>query len=514
MQHRVEKTGADGPSSASRLGARRRPGRGSKVTVPLPLASGQAVLRRGPRPRELLIELRAPAHRVLWRQPLEPPLPRVDLSRVRLALEGDRLLVRWKQAGRWTVLAVSLPPLRTARSPAAPAPVALRRIGCNPILAPRATHDWEALAVFNAAALDIEGEVHLIYRAIGRSGRSVFGHAASRDGRQFHERSEHPVYCDDGHAPCEEGEGAAPRLGEATYRSGASHVGCEDPRLSRLGDRVYMTYTRFDGRQPPGVAMTSIPVSDFAARRWNWSPPVMLSAPAEAHKNWVLFPEPVAGRFALLHGISPGIMLAARASMTFEDGEFIESHYAPTGRPGSWDSRVRGAGPPPIRTDAGWLLLYHAMDRADPDRYKLGAMLLDLHDPTRVLGRLSHPLLAPDAEYENAGLKWGVVYACGAVVIDGELHVYYGGADTVVCVASISLKVLLQQLLPAPALDDPSNPRRRHAPASARRAQPLADAPAGRVVGNDGGLQSLRGSPRRRLGHALPGRVGRARGGG
>ena len=445
MQHRVEEPGAVGPSSASRPVGRGRPRRGARVTVPLPqpLARGQAVLRRGPGARDLQVELRAPAHRVLWRQPLAPPRGRVDLWRVRLALEDDRLLVRWKRPGRWTVRAVSLPPLAAARPPTLPAPVVLRRNGCNPILAPRATHDWEALAVFNAAALDLEGEVHLIYRAIGRSGRSVFGHAASRDGRQFDERSEHPVFCDDGPPSFGGAEGAEPRPGEAAYRSGASHIGCEDPRLARLGDRVYMTYTRFDGRQPPGVAMTSIPVSDFAARRWNWSPPVMLSAPAEPHKNWVLFPEPVAGRFALLHGISPGIKLAARASLTFEDGDFIESHYAPTGRPGAWDSRVRGAGPPPIRTDAGWLLLYHAMDRADPDRYKLGAMLLDLHDPTRILGRLSHPLLAPDAEYENTGLKWGVVYACGAVVLGGDLHVYYGGADTVVCAASVPLRALL-----------------------------------------------------------------------
>ena len=107
---------------------------------------------------------------------------------------------------------------------------------------------------------------------------------------------------------------------------------------------------------------------------------------------------------------------------------------------------MRGVGPPPLKTKYGWLVLYHAMDRQDPDRYKIGAMLLDLNDPSKIIHRSSSPLLEPDATYENEGFKAGVVYTCGAVIIDDLLYVYYGGADTVICAAFIKLEQLLEQL--------------------------------------------------------------------
>ena len=113
---------------------------------------------------------------------------------------------------------------------------------------------------------------------------------------------------------------------------------------------------------------------------------------------------------------------------------------------GAWDTWIRGAGPPPLKTKDGWLLLYHAMDVRDPNRYKLGAMLLDLNDPTKVLYRSRTPILEPDVYYENQGFKAGVVYSCGAVVKDGELYVYYGGADSVTCVAMANLDTFLDEL--------------------------------------------------------------------
>ena len=93
-----------------------------------------------------------------------------------------------------------------------------------------------------------------------------------------------------------------------------------------------------------------------------------------------------------------------------------------------------------MKTRLGWLLFYHAMDMHDPNRYKLGAMILDAEDPTKILYRSKVPVLEPDAYYENQGFKSGVVYSCGAVVKDDELFVYYGGADSVVCVAVANLE--------------------------------------------------------------------------
>jgi predicted GH43/DUF377 family glycosyl hydrolase len=107
---------------------------------------------------------------------------------------------------------------------------------------------------------------------------------------------------------------------------------------------------------------------------------------------------------------------------------------------------MRGVGPTPIKTKLGWLVLYHAMEESDPNRYKLFAMILDSKNPAKIIYRSKNPILEPDLHYENEGYKWGVIYSCGAVVKDGELLVYYGGADKVSCVASISLSELMEDL--------------------------------------------------------------------
>lgn len=337
----------------------------------------------------------------------------------------------------------SVSPLARTGKLALPARVRLQRCELNPILMPRAQVEWEALAVFNAAAMAIDDRVHLIYRAIGWDGSSVFGHASTRDGVQIDEQSDEPVYTDESTLAGYVGSNVDCAF---DYRSGPSHYGCEDPRLSRVDERIYMTYTAFDGAHPPGVALTSIAVSDFVARRWNWRKPVLISPLHQAHKNWVIFPERIGGKLALLHGISPHVQIEYLDTLDLDGENPIESRFAPSGDPQRWDNRIRGVGPPPLKTSAGWLLIYHAMDQRDPGRYKLGVMLLDLADPTRILARLPYPLLEPDARYENEGFKQGVVYACGAALVGDSLQVYYGGADTVVCVASVPLARLLGEL--------------------------------------------------------------------
>jgi len=112
----------------------------------------------------------------------------------------------------------------------------------------------------------------------------------------------------------------------------------------------------------------------------------------------------------------------------------------------SWDSLKVAAGPPPIKTKEGWLFIYHAIDEKDDIRYKIGAMLLDIKEPTRVLARTKMPILEPLADYENEGLKYGVVYPCGAVVISDRLFVYYGGADMVTCVATAKMSEFMTHL--------------------------------------------------------------------
>ena len=92
-------------------------------------------------------------------------------------------------------------------------------------------------------------------------------------------------------------------------------------------------------------------------------------------------------------------------------------------------------------------MFYHAIDQSDPGKYKLGAMLLDLNDPTKILRRSENPILEPDELYENEGFKQGVVYSCGAVIMNGKILVYYGGADKVVCAASTDLDKFINDLM-------------------------------------------------------------------
>src|SRR3990167_8792913 len=178
-------------------------------------------------------------------------------------------------------------------------------------------------------------------------------------------------------------------------------------------------------------------------QKWRWKEPIRISPPHQMHKNWVIFPEKIKGQYALLHSLTPKI--AIHYCDNLEDGTLcVDSYYHSNVGSTTWDNWVRGVGPPPIKTVDGWLVLYHAMDTHDPNKYKIGAMLLDLADPTKVRFRSAYPILEPCLRYEMEGGKAGVVYSCGAAVMDDDtLFVYYGAGDTVLCVAHVNLTDLL-----------------------------------------------------------------------
>jgi predicted GH43/DUF377 family glycosyl hydrolase len=320
-------------------------------------------------------------------------------------------------------------------------PSQLKKHPANPILKPNPSNDWEYDATFNPAALLLENKVHLLYRAIGANGLSVFGYASSNDGFKIEERMETPAFSAM-KMPKKMKDGMKPYL---SYASGGSWIGCEDPRITLIGNRIYMTYISFDGYTPPGVALTSISVKDFLKKNWKWKKPVLISRRGEIQKNWVLFPEKINGKYAILHSITPQISVEYIDDLHGKGLE-IRSDKKPGKDEHRWDNMVRGAGAPPIRTDYGWLVLYHAMDKRDPDRYKVGAMILDYNDPTKILHRATHPILEPNEAYENHGAKAGVVYVCGAVIKGETLFVYYGGADSVVCVATADINDFLKDV--------------------------------------------------------------------
>ena len=319
----------------------------------------------------------------------------------------------------------------------------LERASKNPVLKPKSGHSWESQSTFNAAAISLEGKVHLLYRAIGEKGNSVLGYAASKEGVSIDERLDRPVYLP--REPHELRKENSPTV-VYEFMSGGGYGGCEDPRLTRFDDKIYMIYTAFNGCNPPAVALTSISVKDFLAKKWKWASPILISRPGEIHKNWVIFPKKINGKYAVLHSISPKIQIDYFDDLEFNNYTPIKSFHSFGSRENCWDNMVRGAGPPPIETKDGWLVIYHAMSNKDSHKYKLGAMILDYDDPTKIVYRSSCPILEPDAKYENEGFKPGIVYACGAAVIGDRLFVYYGGADTVTCVASADLNQFLDKL--------------------------------------------------------------------
>ncbi|MDE2030760.1 MAG: hypothetical protein KGI58_00670 [Patescibacteria group bacterium] len=315
----------------------------------------------------------------------------------------------------------------------------LKKHSNNPIIKP-SYYQWESKATFNPSAFEANGKVYILYRAVGDNDLSVLGYASSYDGLNIEDRPTYAVY---------QRKNEIENFGlSIDYISGGGgNGGCEDPRLTRIGDTIYMLYTAFDGWSSVRIALTSIKLDDFKKKKWNWEKPILLSPPGEIQKSWVLFPEKINGKFAILHSISPQILIDYIDDWNdFRNNKFIESISHEDRERNVLETGIRGVGPSPIKTKLGWLVLYHAIEKNDPGRYKLFALVLDYKNPKNVIYRSAYPILEPEKAYENEGLKWGVIYSCGAVVKDGTLFVYYGGSDQFVCVASIELDKLLDSL--------------------------------------------------------------------
>jgi len=310
----------------------------------------------------------------------------------------------------------------------------------NPILKPIAENHWESKAVFNPTAVYDEGEVHLIYRAVGNTDMSVLGYAKSKDGLNFNKRLNYPIYISS------KKPGIFVAGQKSDYTSGPGCGGCEDPRITKIKDRFYLTYVAYDGSNPPRVALTSIKADDFLAHRFNWEKSVLISKPGFVDKNACILPEKVNNKYVIFHRIFPDILVDYVDSLNFDGKTWLKGEHHIKPREDCWDSRKVGVGPTPIKTKDGWLAIYHAVDDKDDSKYKMGAMLLDLNNPAKVLYRSNSPILEPTKNYENEGFKYGVAYPCGAVVIKDKLKVYYGGADMVTCVAQTNLSEFTDKL--------------------------------------------------------------------
>lgn len=316
----------------------------------------------------------------------------------------------------------------------------VNRYAHNPILSPLPDHAWESQYVLNPTAIEIDGLIYLLYRAVGTDNTSVIGLAVTRDGLNIDERLPDPIYL--------------PRASFEQKAGGATdNSGCEDARIVRIGDRLFITYTAYNSVDPPRVAVSSIRVADFLARQWDeWAAPELISPTGIDDKDACIVPRQVNGQYLVLHRIDHHVCGDFVPDLDFGHHKLARCNQLFGPRPGSWDSLKVGIAGPPFETNQGWILLYHGV--GDDGHYRLGAALLDRHNPTKVIGRTAAPIMAPIEAWETCGWVPNVVFPCGQIIRDGVVYIYYGGADQVIGVATIKLAELMALLVsdqPPPA---------------------------------------------------------------
>ena len=213
--------------------------------------------------------------------------------------------------------------------------------------------------------------------------------------------------------------------------------GIEDCRVTLLEDTYYLTYTAVS-EQGVGVGMRK-------TKDWKHFESEGMIIPPH-NKDCAIFEEKINGKFYALH----------RPSSVDIGGNYIWIAESPDGihwgkhkciittRKGNWDSARVGAGAAPVKTEKGWLEIYHGANAAH--QYCLGAFLLDLNDPSTVIARSENPIMIPSTTYELSGFFGHVVFTNGHVVKGDELTIYYGAADEFVCGAKFSITEILNSL--------------------------------------------------------------------
>jgi len=295
----------------------------------------------------------------------------------------------------------------------------------NPIIQPRLGVKWEGMSTTNPGVALNDGKIHILYRAVDERRISSLGYANTADGETILERSAEPVF-----SPTEPWE----------------ELGCEDPRITHIEGAFYIFYTAYSRRGPRIAAASTTDFTNYI--RYG------IVGPDHDDKDCALFPERINGELAAVHRIEPNMELAFFDRIKKLDRTPRNPHsesyikriqenviMRPERR---WEEKKVGIGPPPIRTDAGWLVIYHGVDANIV--YRAGAALLDLENPCRVIARTPEPILEPEEDYERFGVVPNVVFPEGAVVMKDDLLVFYGAADRVCCLARVPMKLLIESL--------------------------------------------------------------------
>jgi predicted GH43/DUF377 family glycosyl hydrolase len=338
----------------------------------------------------------------------------------------------------------------------------------NPVIGPEdvkpSGDDFEVIGVFNAGATRFEDEIILLLRV---AERPINTNPDVVQAAVYDLAEEQPVireFSKDN----PENDFSDPRLiitPTQTYLTSISHLrlarskdgidfeiddvpaispandyetfGLEDPRISLIDGTYYISYVAVS---PLGVTTCLISTKDFISFQRHG----VIFCPE--NKDAVLFPDKVEGKFYALH--RPASPLFKKQEIWI--AESPDLHCWGNHRclmepcPGHWDEAKIGAGAVPLKTDRGWLEIYHGVDRNN--RYCLGAVLLDGAEPWKVIARTNKPILEPQASYECDGFFGNVVFSCGLICEDDNVRIYYGAADTVICYAELSLKEIIEAL--------------------------------------------------------------------
>ena len=331
------------------------------------------------------------------------------------------------------------------------------------VLLSKTDFDFENEGVLNPAVMQDGNTVHIFYRAVRKGNYSTIGYCKLDGPLTVVERNESPLI-----------------IPEFDYES----HGVEDPRIVKIDDLYYLTFTAYDGINAMGALATSTDLKKFEKHgvivpqftfeefrnlaernaalnekygryqahnntHANLGKPIFLW-----DKNVVFFPRKINDKFWFLHRIRPDIQICSVNNLQELTREFwtdyflhFNEHIVLSPKYPFGVSYI-GAGCPPIETEHGWLLIYHGVhDSPEGYVYSACAALLNLENPQIEINRLPYPLFKPDLEWELKGYVNNVVFPTGTALFGDSLYIYYGAADKRIGCASVSLKELINELI-------------------------------------------------------------------